>query len=81
MKQHGALKRTFNRYMVYSTQSEAHSTQLSRYSHLQPVLTELLQLGYLTLNWFRITPTSFKNNITTIKTERKKENNPPPRMV
>lgn len=26
MKQHGALKRTFNKYMVYSTQSEAHSS-------------------------------------------------------
>lgn len=35
MKQRGALKHTFNRYMVYSTQSEAHSTQLSRYGHLQ----------------------------------------------
>lgn len=31
MKQRGALKHTFNRYMVYSTQSEVHSTQFSRY--------------------------------------------------
>jgi len=39
MKQHGALKRTFNRYMVYSTPSEAHSTQFSRYSHLHENLS------------------------------------------
>lgn len=70
---HGALKRTFNRYMIYSIQSEAHSTQLCRYSHLQPVLTELLQFGYLTLSWFKTIPTSFKNNITPTKTGEKKQ--------
>lgn len=61
MKRHVALKRTFNRYMVYSTQSEAHSTQLGRYGHLHDNLTlkKPLRFGYLTLKWYSIIPTCF----------------------